>query len=327
MARPRSQLISYSDTPYYHIISRCVRRAFLCGQDPYTKKDYEHRRQWIVDRLRILSSVFSIEVCAYAIMSNHIHLVLKAVPDEVKHWSDREVIRRWLSIFKGPDATQKYINAELLKPADKDILEALIPVWRSRLTEISWFMKCLNEPIARQANKEDHCTGHFWEARFKSHALLDEEALLTAMVYVDLNPVRAGITKTPESSNFTSVKERIKPQFNLADSIKTYCEHGGFDDHLLSENNPIPIRALTQFTGGETQNNTTIGIHFYLKDYLELVDYSGRAIREDKTGHIAASLPPILERLAITHKSGFVNCQNFEAIYYKRFAPKLFSSG
>jgi len=146
MTKPRSQLISYDDTPYYHIISRCVRRAFLCGQDPYTKKDYDHRRQWIEDRLRILSSLFSIEVCAYAIMSNHIHLVLKAVPDEAKDWDDKQVIRRWLSIYRGPDVAQKYLNSELLKPVEKEMLDPLIPVWRKRLTEISWPLLCILQP-------------------------------------------------------------------------------------------------------------------------------------------------------------------------------------
>jgi len=164
------------------------------------------------------------------------------------------------------------------------------------------------------------------QARFKSHALLDEEALLTAMVYVDLNPVRAGIAKTPESSQYTSIKERLQPQFNLADSIKTYCEHGGFEEQLLCKSNPIPIRSLTEFTGGETQRNSTLGINFYLKDYLELVDFTGRAIRDDKTGHINNTLPPILDRLSITHKSWFKNCQHFEEVYFKRFTPKLFTT-
>jgi hypothetical protein len=76
-------------------------------------------------------------------------------------------------------------------------------------------MKCLNQPIAKMANKEDNCTGHFWEARFKSQALLTEEALITCMAYVDLNPIRALMANTPETSEHTSIKERIKPEFDL----------------------------------------------------------------------------------------------------------------
>ncbi len=141
MTVPRSQLISYDDTPYYHIISRCVRHSFLCGIDPDTQKNYEHRKQWIEDRIRILSSLFSIEVCAYSVMSSHFHLVLKAIPEEANDWSDRDVIKRWLTLFKGSSAAQKYIEGEALKPNEQEAVNRLIPIWRNRLTDISWFMK------------------------------------------------------------------------------------------------------------------------------------------------------------------------------------------
>ncbi|MCP4980012.1 MAG: transposase [Gammaproteobacteria bacterium] len=327
MTLPRSQLISYNDTPYYHIISRCVRQSYLCGIDPDTQKNYEHRKQWIEDRIRILSSLFSIVVCAYSVMSSHYHLILMAIPEESNDWSDKDVIRRWLTLFRGPSVAQKYIQNEVLKPNELEAVNKLIPIWRSRLTDISWFMKCLNEPIARAANKEEGKEGNFWISRFRSEALLDEEAVLTAMAYVDLNPVRASIAKTPESSEYTSVKERINPQFNLSEAIKSYCEQGGFPDHLCCDDNPIPIRALAPFNEGEIHERHTLGINFHLHDYLELVDYSGRAIREDKTGHIKNTLPPILERLGISQKIWFENCQNFEAHYSDRFAPKLLFSG
>ena len=110
MTKPRSQLISYSDTPYYSITSRCVRRAFLCGLDPLTQNSYEHRRQWIEDRMRLLSSLFSLEICAFCVMSNHIHLVIKAIPEEAEGWSDKDVIRRWLSIFRGPLIAHQYLS-------------------------------------------------------------------------------------------------------------------------------------------------------------------------------------------------------------------------
>ena len=100
MTRPRNELVSIDNTPYYHITSRCVRRTYLCGVDSQTNISYEHRRQWIVEHTRLLSSVFAID-------------------------------------------------------------------------------------IAREANKEDSCTGHFWKSRYQSQALLSEEALVSAMAYVD----------------------------------------------------------------------------------------------------------------------------------------------
>jgi hypothetical protein len=87
----------------------------------------------------------------------------------------------------------------LENPTDYENLNRLIEQYRNRLDDLGLFMKCLNVPIARQANKEDGCTGHFWESRFKSQALLSEDALLTCMAYVDLNPFRAGMCNTPEA--------------------------------------------------------------------------------------------------------------------------------
>ena len=108
MTRPRKQLISLSDTPYYHVVSRCVRRAYLCGIDPFTGNDYQHRRQWIENRIRILSSLFAIDICAYAVMSNHIHLAVKLCPQELERLSNADIVERWTSLFKGPLLIQRW---------------------------------------------------------------------------------------------------------------------------------------------------------------------------------------------------------------------------
>lgn len=102
MPKARSQQISLSDTPYYHYVSRCVRRAFLCGEDKVTGKSYEHRRGWVEQRLLLLASVFSINVCAYAVMHNHTHIVLHVDQDNAKAWAMNEVFIRWHTLFSKP---------------------------------------------------------------------------------------------------------------------------------------------------------------------------------------------------------------------------------
>jgi REP element-mobilizing transposase RayT len=265
MPKPRYRQVSIEDTPYYHCISRCVRRAFLCGEDPLSGFNFEHRRQWIVERIKLLCSVFVVDLCAYAIMSNHYHVVIRIDLEQVKSWSDEEVARRWLQVFTGPLLMHQYLGNADLTSTELEWVAELFASWRERLVDISWFMRCINEPIARIANREDHCTGRFWEGRFKSQALLDARAVLACMAYVDLNPIRAAMAKTPEQSDFSSIQERIlHPEAHV----------------------------LRPFAEQEAD-----GIPFNLKDYLELVDWGGREIKQHKRGYIPAGAPPILARL------------------------------
>ncbi len=176
MTQPRKNIVSISDTPYYHCIGRCVRRAFLCGFDEFSGKSFEHRRQWIVDRLNYLAEVFAIDICAYAIMSNHYHLVLRLSPSISKKWTQDEVIEHWQQLYSGGELVSAYQAGEPLTKVQRVALDIKIEVWRERLSNISWFMRCLNEYIAVLANKEDECTGRFWEGRFKSQALFDGAA-------------------------------------------------------------------------------------------------------------------------------------------------------
>ncbi|MEP4892039.1 MAG: transposase, partial [Aliiglaciecola sp.] len=266
-----------SDTPYYHCVSRCVRRAYLCGEDKLTGKSYEHRRQWVEDRLLFLTTVFSIEVCAYAVMSNHTHVVLHVNSDKAKHWTDKDIAQRWHKLHKGTLLLQRFASKEAPEFTDTEqiTLYSTLSVYRSRLTDISWFMRELNEPIARQANQEDDCTGHFWEGRFKSQALLDEHALAACMVYVDLNPIRAKMATTPESSNHTSIKRRIH------DFKK------GFQPSTL-----MP------FVGNPKEPQPQ-GLTLDLIEYMKLVDLSGRSLNPDKRGAINIGESPILQRLGL----------------------------
>jgi len=173
MTVSRQQQIHIDSTPYYHCISRCVRRAFLCGKDRYSGKCYEHRRQWIVDKIKQLSSVFAIDICAYAVMSNHYHLVLHVDQDQASTWSMDEVIDRWCVLFGGPLLVKRYQQGDPISVVERNAVSDIVELWRSRLMDISWFMRCLNESIARQANQEDDCKGRFWSLlRFHSPATL-----------------------------------------------------------------------------------------------------------------------------------------------------------
>ncbi|MGL5128984.1 MAG: transposase [Aeromonas popoffii] len=273
MTIARSRQISLQDTPYYHVVSRCVRRAFLCGEDIHSGQSYEHRRQWVVDKLGQLSRLFAIGICAYAVMSNHYHLVLKVEPDTAANWSEREVAERWAALFQWPLLVRRWYQGESLIEPEIAVVKQLIGQWRERLYSISWFVRLLNETLARQANLEDGCKGHFWEGRFKSQALLTESALLACMTYVDLNPVRAALADRPEQSDYTSIKQRL-------------------DNASLSEALP-PL--LLPFTDKEKSGC----LPYAFTDYLMLVDWTGRAIRADKRGYIPVHLTPIMERLGL----------------------------
>ncbi|NIP77813.1 MAG: transposase, partial [Gemmatimonadetes bacterium] len=150
-------------------------------------------------------------------MSNHLHLILKTDPQAARTLSDEQVARRWIRLY--PAGLQRRTRGASSPAAARRIEAAYrqevladtrkIACWRERLASISWFNKLLKEPIARRANLEDDCTGHFWEGRFKSIRLLDRAAVLACMVYVDLNPFRAGMAKILEQCSFASILGRL----------------------------------------------------------------------------------------------------------------------
>ena len=296
MPKPRYAQLSLESTPYYHCVSRCVRRAFLCGEDTVSSRSFEHRRQWIEDRLYSLAEVFAIDLCGYAVMSNHYHVVLHVDQVVALEWPIDGVIARWHQLFAGNLLSQRYMRGEALSRAERAVLDDCVACWRERLMSISWFMRVMNEGIARQANAEDDCTGRFWEGRFKSQALLDEAALVACMAYVDLNPIRAKMTATPEKSAHTSVKQRIEQ-----------AQSAHAPNHPQQQ-----VKGLMPFVG-DPRDKMPKGLPFRLTDYLELVDISGRVIREDKRGHIDPALSPILERLNISPKHWCYLIRNFES--------------
>ncbi|MCP4494935.1 MAG: transposase, partial [Gammaproteobacteria bacterium] len=110
----RKNQISLESTTFYHCAARCVRRAFLCGKDHFSGKNYEHRRQWIEDRLLELGSIFAIDIAAYAIMSNHYHVVLHVDKQQADNWSNKEICTRWAELFSGNDLAKRYLKNEIL---------------------------------------------------------------------------------------------------------------------------------------------------------------------------------------------------------------------
>ncbi|MDJ0916368.1 MAG: hypothetical protein QNJ05_01310 [Woeseiaceae bacterium] len=260
----------------------------------------------------MLSSLFSIDLCAYAVMSNHYHLVVKLCPDQAREWSDDEVLTRWTALFNGPLLVQRYRAGEVLDAAETATLKSMTSVLRSRLTSLSWFMKCLNEPIARQANAEDGCTGHFWEARFQSQALRSERALITAMAYVDLNPVRAGIAKTPEDSEHTSIRLRTQGMDTPA-AVRQAVARATNREELLHKK--VAIKCLASFADDSSIESTDTGLPIRLSDYLQLVDVSGRQMCEGKLGRINPTLAPILDRLGLNNDEWLTATKKFRSHY------------
>ena len=282
MTYARKTLVSLNDTAYYHVVARCVRRAWLWGYDKYAGRDFSHRKQWVLERLRLLTAMFAIDACAYAILANHYHLVLHVDRARAQAWSLQEVVSQWCRLFVAPPLVERWLNGQCSE-VERMAAETIIERWRERLFDISWFMRCLNEHIARLANLEDGCKGRFWEGRFQSQALLDEAGLLTAMAYVDLNPIRAGIAATPEESSFTSIYERIRD----LKAVDASAQQDGARAR-------VPLRGFAA-----SPASTRKVISFGLREYLELVDWTGRRIVEGKAGAIEQNIPPILRRLNI----------------------------
>jgi REP element-mobilizing transposase RayT len=309
MARQaRGEVIDPTEVQIVHCVQRCVRRAFLCGIDAYSGNSYEHRRQWIRDRLEFLASIFGIDCLTFSVMSNHLHLVLRSRPDVVLKWTNRRVAERWLRLFpkrREKDGSPKTpTDAEVrMITANKKRLAEL----RLRLSDISWWMRCTAEHIARQANREEKSGGRFWAGRFKAQLLLDEASLLACAAYVDLNPVRAAMAENLETSSYTGVKDRI-------DDLKAQRGAGGTRTHDWERSPqrrrsgwlaPIEIDEQRDATGpdpsagGRRASDKGFLSSISLTQYLELLDWTGRQVRRNKAGSIPNSLRPILERLGL----------------------------
>ena len=291
MPLPRYKQINTDVTPYYHCISRCVRQSYLCGRDSRTGINYEHRRKWIQDRLHKLSQAFAIDLCAYAVMHNHIHVVLHIAKGRADGWTMDDVLLRWRMFYKCPPLVQRYLeNFNSVTAEEREELKSLSVIYRERLQSISWFMRMLNEYIARKANKEDECKGYFWERRFRSQAILDEKALASVMAYVDLNPIRAKIAKTLHNSHYTSIQYRLNAK----------------------RSNKVP-KFLMPFN--DSKKKQAESLPFAFSDYLQLITDTLNAERNSNACRIPKLPNKLLNKLGMTKENWQLVTSNFETLF------------
>ncbi len=298
MTTARQEIVDVSVTRWYHCISRCVRSALLMADDAGND-----RKQWIEDRLQRLNDSFALSVGGFAVMDNHLHVLVRLDPQEAMDWTAEQVVRRWIAVYPPlqMDTSDEKIVKMYVEHAAKD--KKQVEILRERLSNLGWFMKALKEPLSRMCNRADGVKGTFWEARYKSIAVLDEEALLATCAYIDLNPVAAGIAEVPERSRHTSIRQRVEHarQKGELDTLRQ-ARHGSVagsksagnleQDHWL-----VPIEDRRQLPGksNASAREGMVGT-FSLGSYMLLVEYTGRMFRNGKA-RINEGVADVLERL------------------------------
>lgn len=320
MARPpRKLLIDESVAGYYHCLERCVRQAFLMGRSRKEKKKYEHRKEWIERRVEFLAGQMAVEVFGCTVMSNHLHLILRNRPDVVPTWDDQEVARRWWNLCPG----RKDKKGRPLPPTEEEIKkltsdEKKMMQIRGRLSSIPWMMRFIAEHVARRANKEDNCTGRFWEGRYRCQRLLDDAALLACCLYVDLNWIRAGLAETPEIKQFTAAYRRIKAMLAAgAENADDELSDPAAPDGWLSPVRRDPTLDEQQERGATRRATNRGFLPLKRSDYLTLLDQAGRLIRSDKRGAIPQDCKPLLERLRLCPATWIETIENFGRKFHR----------
>ncbi len=239
MANPRSYIVDPCLVQVLHVYNRCVRRAFLCGADSVSDRDYSHRKEWVWQRLEFLTGIFAFDIATYAVMSNHFHLVVRSRPDIVASWTDEEVAIRNLRLqgknwFRRDGTLRKSAAAQIDRiVGNPDEVQRL----RRKLSDLSSLMAYFDRNLAARANREDEVTGAFWEGTFRAELLHDEASLLACMAYVDLNPIRAMLAQSLEESDYTGAFDRIG-------ELRSQLATGEFPD------NPVPdvVQAISAGT-------------------------------------------------------------------------------
>ncbi len=282
MTQARQMQTAIAATPYFHCTARCVRGAMLWGNDESSGRDYSYRQQWALDKLRELAQVFTISVCAYALMPNHYHLVLYVNVSQAQSLSDQEVAQRWAQLFKLPESLQQLLAGTAKA---KELAEAkhVVQDLRNRLSDISWYLRSFNEAMARRINREEACQGRFWEGRFKSQAILDQAALLACCLYVDLNPLRAGLVANLQQTQATALFQRRSVSAAQSEAKQV---------------NAVPLHTFADDLNAAPAS----GLPFRFADYSALADWTVSQL-QNQTGAETAAEPAILHELGFNRQS------------------------
>lgn len=306
----RRMVLSETEIQVVHCTNRCVRRANLCGLDPVTGRDFEHRRQWIRDRLAFLAGLFAIDVLSYAVTGNQFHVILRSRPDVAREWKEDEVAIRWWQLFP----QRRTREGDAAEPAEMDlkVLVARSAELRLRLSSVSWFMRCVSEVIARWANAEDQCTGRFWEGRFKSTLLSDNAAVLGGMIFVDLNALQATETSSVENAPCTGLRERLQdlaavpPDVNRAKAellVATGEQSGWLSPMRCQEVNE---KISGTCSSGQRRASDWCCADLSLIDYRQLAEWTAACVRSGGA-HAVLEYPPRVVRGLQLDPTGWLN--------------------
>jgi hypothetical protein len=276
MTLGRNQQVDLALTKYYLCVSRCVRRANLCGEDRYSGRNYNHRKDWIHSRIKLLSTAFAVDICSFAILDFEFQAVARVSSEVAAAWSDAEVVERYTRVFPST-------REQLDRPGDRSTRE-LIATWRTRLSSLSWFFRALKEKVARLANREDQVSGRFWAGRFRTQPLVDTEGVLAGMVHVDLEPIREGVAGSTGSSAHTSAQERFGNSRQVAHhSRQVHRPWGAWLAPFSDCGSARDSRECEALPIGE-------------RDYLQILAWTARSIRLGSPQSSETAAPEVLRR-------------------------------
>jgi hypothetical protein len=290
----RSDIVDAENPGVYHCISRCVRKESLLTSHA--------RRSWIVTRLQFLAERLAIDVVSFAVMQNHLHLLLRIRPDIVRTWSDRDVAERRLALLPNRrQRTRRGVDPDS-RPTDDEVAALLscprlLRRARADLSSLGFFHRLLKEPCARAWNREDGVTGHFWEGRYLSPRVLDGASLLRVARYIELNEIRACAADSIPSSVWTSARRQWD---RLRVALRSLLESDGGPIETALERvewEPVfPCAVARDAEGSKTSRDAPdVAQRTTLAGYIATLEAVGRARHPAKPGRIRRAVTAVAE--------------------------------